>query len=184
MIALASNCLLFELNNGQSVPLSAEMISIEMMEGPTGRFDAEVVRHAAASVFYYFKHDLGRETVLVAEFAEALEKVLRGMGINVSSEGTPEAADARKADLGRLARDAGESRELIFFPRLRDELRTLLRESPHLVRFQGLRGCVKHLAGARRWSARCENLQEQIVEFLRQCLSAESRKTDCALMVE
>ncbi len=184
MIALSSDCLLFQLTSGESIPLSADMISIEMVDDPAGRFDPEVVRHAAASVFHYFKHALGRETVLVAEFAEALEKVLRRLGFNVWSEDTPRPTRISNADLDRLAREAGESRELCFFPRLRDELRSQLRQSPRLVRFRGLRPCVKQLAGARRWSARCDDLQERIVEFLRQCLSAEKRQSDCTLVVE
>jgi hypothetical protein len=52
------------------------------------------------------------------------------------------------------------------------------------VRFRGLRGCVKQLAGARRWSHRCERLQDQIVEYLRGCLTAEPEQNECALVVE
>jgi hypothetical protein len=67
---------------------------------------------------------------------------------------------------------------------LRGELRAQLRRTPRLVRFRGLRGCVKQLAGARRWSLRCTKLEEQIVEYLRGCLGAEPDQTDCALVVE
>jgi hypothetical protein len=52
------------------------------------------------------------------------------------------------------------------------------------VRFSGLRGCVKHLAGARRWSPRCQGLHDQIVAYLRECLGAEARATECSLVVE
>jgi hypothetical protein len=52
------------------------------------------------------------------------------------------------------------------------------------VRFRGLRGCVKQLAGTRRWTSRCEQLQDQIVEYLRGCLSAETAQNNCALVVE
>ena len=83
-----------------------------------------------------------------------------------------------------MARESGDSLELFFFPRLRDELRAQLRQSPRVLRFRGLRGCVKQLAGARRWSVRCEKLQDHIVEYLRRCLTAEPESTDCALVVE
>jgi hypothetical protein len=53
-----------------------------------------------------------------------------------------------------------------------------------VLRFYGLRGCVKQLAGARRWSSRCDQIEEQIVEYLRRCLTAEPQKTECALVVE
>jgi hypothetical protein len=43
---------------------------------------------------------------------------------------------------------------------------------------------VKQIAGARRWSQRCERLQDQIVEFLRQCMTSETEKSGCALVVE
>jgi len=53
-----------------------------------------------------------------------------------------------------------------------------------VVRFSGLRGCVKKIAGARRWSIRCEQLQDSIVAYLRECLTAESAPPKCALVVK
>ena len=53
-----------------------------------------------------------------------------------------------------------------------------------MMRFRGLRGCVKQLSGAKRWSNRCEKLSEQIVEYLRGCLTAEPEQKECALVVE
>jgi len=43
---------------------------------------------------------------------------------------------------------------------------------------------VKRLAGARRWSPRCEQIEDQIVDFLRGCLTAEPEQNKCALVVE
>ena len=67
---------------------------------------------------------------------------------------------------------------LFFFPRLRAELQRHLQQTPRMVRFRGLRGCVKQLTGARRWSRRCETLEREIVAYLRECLSAESGQVD------
>jgi len=53
-----------------------------------------------------------------------------------------------------------------------------------VLRFRGLRGCVKQLTGARRWSLRCQSLEGEIVAYLRQCLSVESAPEEFALMVE
>lgn len=185
MIALLSDCLLFQLTNGESVPCSAEMISVELVGDNDGWLDPEILRHAAASVFHYFKKDLCRESVTVGEFAGALEKVLRQLGFTIRA-GAMESRkpDARETDLGLMARESGDGFELFFFPRLRDELRAQLRQAPRVLRFRGLRGCVKQLTGARRWSVRCEKLQDHIVEYLRQCLTAEPESTDCALLVE
>ena len=183
MIALNSNCLLFELSNGESVPCSAEMICVEIIGSPDTNIDPEMLQHAAASVFHYFKHDLQREMVTVGEFAGALERVLRNLGLTLYP-GSKEDRDVLESDLCMLVRESGVSLELLFFPRLRDELRFQLSQSPRMLRFRGLRGCVKRLTQARRWSARCERLQEQIVEFLRECLNAEPGQNACSLVVE
>jgi hypothetical protein len=185
MIALSSDHLIFQLTNGESVPCSAEMISIEIVGHSESGIDAEMLRHAAASVFHYFKCELERQTVTVGEFALALEKVLRNFGLTLYADETqPFAAPILEADLCHLARESDSSLELFFFPRLRDELRVRLRQSPRLLRFSGLRRCVKQLAGAQRWSGRCEKIQDQIVEYLRECLTAEPAQKDCALVVE
>ena len=182
MIALHSNCLLFQLANGESVPCSADMIVVEIVGESGGTLEPDMLRHAAASVFHYFKNELNRESVTVGEFSYALEKVLRHLGFIVHAGGPD--GEIGDADLIRLADEAGDRRELFFFPRLRDELRGKLRQSPRVVRFRGLRGCVKQLAGARRWSHRCEQLQDQIIAYLRECLSAEPEPAQCALVVE
>ncbi len=178
MIALRTDCLLFQLTNGESVPCSSEMITVEIVGEAANTPDREMLRHAAASVFHYFKVELERESVTVAEFSRALEKVLAHLGYSIHT------GESSTADLVQLLREAGDSLELFFFPRLRDELRGQLRHSPRVVRFRGLRGCVKQLAGAQRWSHRCEQLQDQIVAFLRQCMDSETEKPGCALVVE
>jgi hypothetical protein len=185
MIALSSDYLLFQLNNGESVPCSPEMIAIEFVGDSDGMLDPEMLRHAAVSVFHYFKKELHRETVTVGEFAGALEKVLGQLGLVLRDNelGTRD-EEMIETDLGLFAHQSDSSLELFFFPRLRDELRIQLRHSPRVLRFRGLRGCVKQLAGAQRWSARCEKIQEQIVGYLRECLTSEPAQNKCALVVE
>jgi hypothetical protein len=187
MICLASDCLFFEMGSGESVPLSAEMISVELSGDNAGMFDSEFLRHATSAVFHYYKHELGRLTITVGEFAGALEKVLRGFDFKVMPRETTAAEPAVfESDLRRLVYESGNGCELFFFPRLRNELRQQLQQAPRVVRFRGLRGCVKQLAGARRWCARCRTLHDQIVDFLRNCLTVESESTrkDCALVVD
>ena len=200
MIALAYDCLLFQTSNGESIPFSAEMISVELTDEGIGAFDPEFLKHAASAVFHYFKHDLGRVTVTVGEFAGALEKVLRGFGLQSEADeqngehpGEYEEnkenevfAERRvlKSDLRSLACESGKGFELFFFPRLRDEMRQQLLLDPEVLHFRGLRSCVKQLTGARRWSPRCQTLQDQIVEFLRNCFTTEANQPNCALLVE
>ena len=186
MIALASDCLIFEMSSGECAPFSADMISVEIDDNAVGLFDPEFVKHATSAVFHYFKNELGRQTVSVGEFAGALEKALRGF---TSPSKPPEPADAPdleipESDLRKIAVESGKGCELFFFPRLRNELRAQLRQSPQTLRFRGLRNCVKQLAGAQRWCPRCRTLHIQIVAFLRDCLTAEVRQNSCTLLVK
>jgi hypothetical protein len=183
MILLAADCLLFQLANGESVPFTAETISVELVGGIAGSLDPEMVQNATAAVFHYFKSELNYQTVSVGEFATALQKVLRGFGFNLHSVDDPAATAAvTEDDLRLLASEAVG--ELIFFSQLRDALRRQRDISPQVIRFHGLRGCVKQLTGARRWSPRCEKLRDQIVDYLRQCIAAEPKPADCVLVVK
>jgi hypothetical protein len=91
--------------------------------------------------------------------------------------------DAANKDLQLLAFHADEC-ERAFFPRLRAAAHSQFQMTPRLVRFHGLRGCVKRLVGAERWSPRCDSMRDQIVEFLRRTLRHETSGDSCALLVE
>jgi hypothetical protein len=185
VIALASDCLRFQTASGESIPYSAGMVADELAGSGMKLFDPEFVHHAASAVFHYFKHELGCQAVSVGEFAGALENVLRGLAVIPQPAAEPPARPGVvESDLSRLARESGDGGELIFFPRLRSELRQHLQQGPSLLHFHGLRGCVKHLAGVSRWNQRCQNLAGQIVAYLRECLSAEPGLTEVALVVE
>ena len=185
MITLAADCLVFELPSGERIPFSADMACVELVGDTAELFDPEFIQHATKAVFHYFKHELDRPAVTASEFAAALERVLHGFAVSAQAA-TQSEAEARvlEYDLCRLALESGQARELFFFPRLRAELQRHLQKAPRAVRFRGLRGCVKHLAGARRWSRRCETLEQEIVDYLRECLSAESGPVDFSLLVE
>ena len=182
MILLAHDCLFFELPNGERIPLRTEMIAIEVSsEAPIG-LDREMVSHATAAVFHYFKHDLERLTVTVDEFSVALERVLRRLA-QVWGRASKSPGGEWWSDLDRLAAEVDGS-ELAFFTRLRKELRDGLAGRPKVLRFHGLQDCVKQLAGARRWSGRCRTLRDGIVDYLRRCLAAEAGARPCSLVVE
>ncbi len=185
MILLADNFLLFKMPSGESVPFSADMISVELSDGLGKPFEQDFVEHAAASVFHYFKNDLGRKTVSVAEFASAFESVLNGLGLKLDAGRVAEIRDeSAHKDLQQLATHVGDVWELAFFPRLRIAVQAQFQSTPRLVRFHGLRGCVKSLLGAERWSPRCDQFRDQIIEFLRHTLHKETAGDSCALVVE
>ena len=198
MIKLHSDCLVFETPGGDSIPCSAEAVSVELLGDSAAVIDPEIVRNAAAAVLHYFRVEQGRETVTVGEFMGALKTALRGLGLNLSeaaepaaattttieaTEAVPVAARVTEMDLRTLAAESGTTFELSFFPRLREVMGEQLNRSPRVLRFIGLRSCVKQLTGARRWTHRCEALSDQIVLYLRECLSSRPPGRGCALVV-
>ena len=184
MMQLNPDYLIFKTTKGEKIPCSVELVAIELMGDAISFLDPELIHNASAAVLHYFKHELGRHSVSVGEFSLALERVLRGFGLNIKTEPDDEQpVRVAESDLREVAATAGKSFELSFFPHLRNEMRRKLDEAPHVVRFNGLRGCVKQIAGAQRWSQRCQVLNDQIVDYLRTCLSIEAKKETCALVV-
>lgn len=190
MILLHSHCLAFEQPDGTAIPCSAEQITVEVMGEAANGVHSDLVRHAAATVLYYFKNELGRSTITMSEFISALERVLQGFGLEVKAAGPAVNSAVAPApdrgviecDLRTLATVSSGAFELGFFPRLRDELRGRLATHPRVLRFSGLRPCVKTLAGAKRWCPRCHRLSDQIVGYLRECLH-QQHEEECALVV-
>ena len=187
MIHLRPDCLVFKMSTGENIPCSAEKVTIELMGESAELVDQELIKNAAESVLHYFKAEQQKTSVSVAEFALALEKVLRGLGLEVKAadaEPTLVGSGVAEANLEELARHSLRGFELSFFPSLRAELARHVRKAPQVVRFRGLRLCVKHLVGAKRWSNRCQVLSDQIVAYLRRCYMDEHASTGCALVID
>ena len=193
MILLRPDCLVFRTANGEQIPCSAHEVTVELMGDCAEWIDHAYVQEAAEAVLHYFKAEKGQTAVSVAEFSEALERVLRGLGLDSKHSGTAEPGDPAvavpveprvvEADLRQLADESGRSCELFFFPRLRAAVHQGLDTAPHMFRLNGLRPCVKQLTGAKRWSPHCQALNDQIVDYLRTCLTTEKNSPGCTLVV-
>jgi hypothetical protein len=184
MNRLKKDCLVFQTNGGHQVPCSAEWVTLELLGEAAPHVDPELIRHAAAAVLHYFKVELHREFVAVAEFAAALEHALRAAGLSMCTDAGACPSRVLESHLPDLMKTAGGNGELFLLPQLRQELARRLGESPQMVRFLGLRPCVKQLAGTDRWCPRCENLSDQIVDYIRNCLQSDTRSQDCTLVVK
>ncbi|MBG88769.1 MAG: hypothetical protein CMO80_17970 [Verrucomicrobiales bacterium] len=159
-------------------------MTIELIGDAVNKLDPNLVRQAAAAVLHYFKTELQQEVVTIREFTAALERVLRKLGLKVvSNENARKVGKIIEADLIDLVADEGAASELLFFQRLRDNFADLLEESPHLVRLNGLRPCVKSLVGKQRWCKRCVKMSDQIIEFLRDYLDQRKASMETALVV-
>ena len=176
--------LVFKVPEQDALPTGQGEVAFQLFGDGDELVAPDVIHNAAAAVLHFFREDRGLETVPVAEFSAVLEKVLKGLGFNVSWSATRPPDRAVEADLQSLAQDSGPGFELVFFQRLRDQVRQNLQGSPPMLKFAGLRGCVRHMTGARRWTGRCQEMNDQIVDFIRECLTAENPDKPCGLVVQ
>lgn len=191
MIRLHPDCLIIRMSSGEQFPCPAEVITVELIGEAASWMSDEVVQNVAAAVLHYFRDEKGRDVVSVAEFSEVLEDVLQGFGYSVGELGLAKMKKSkpvsatpcvRNSDINEMIPDAEGELELTLYKRLRCEMDQLLKESPDELRLSGLRGCVKRVLHAQRWSRKCQTLNDQIVEYLRECLDAHS-VTNCSLVV-
>jgi len=124
MIQLRHDCLWLKGEDGEIIPCSIEQITLEIIGGAQAGLDPEILRHAAAAVLHYFKVELLRESVTVADFAAALSRVLAGFGLalevtDVKSDAPiPDATEAsacppgEPATIDELAASAMEVRQI------------------------------------------------------------------------
>jgi len=181
MILLKPDYLILQTSTGEQIPCSPEWVSLQLAGDKNLSADPEMLQNISAAVLHYFKNELQRDSITMEEFAIALEKVLRGLGVKVDmgSSSNP----VVDADLDTLARQSGEAWELFFYSGLREEVKRMLGSSPRILRFRGLRTCAQHLASSPKWNHRCQVLNDQILEYLRTCWKMESTNQSCALVV-
>ena len=184
MIQLHRDWLVVENAAGQAVPCSVEGVMVELMNAAEVPIDAEIVEQAASAVLHYFKCDLGREFVSVGEFSLVLKRVLRQLGIPIRTI-TAASPDTRRVEVNllELAVRAGEGTELSFFCALRKELDQHRQSMPDILILHQLRSSVRRILGAKRWSPRCQFLNDQIVTYVRSCLTHENlARSGCVVL--
>src|SRR5256885_17173717 len=85
MILLRHDCLVFKTMDGECIPCSSEEVTLEIIGDAIGLLDENGIKEASAGVLHYFKSELGKTTVTIAEFAGALGRALRALGLNVQN---------------------------------------------------------------------------------------------------
>ena len=184
MIRLHPDCLIIKMSSGEQFPCPAEIVTVELIGEAASWMSEEVVKNVAAAVLHFFKEEQGRDVVSVAEFSEVLEDVLQGFGYSVGNHCMGKAKRMfRNTNINDIIPDSDGELELAMYQRLRSEMKRLLENTPDELRFSGLRGCVKRVLHAQRWSAKCQKLNDQIVAFLRECMDAHAA-SNCSLVVK
>ena len=193
MIALRDDFLLVAQEGGNYIPCSVEHLTFELAGSAAHQVDPEWMKQAAAGVLHYFKDELGKSHVTVAEFTSALSKVFNSLGLTaeVSNIEAPAPASVEilppqiiwRGDLRAIAIESATLGELAFRQALLSQLVAALESEPQTVEFSGLRGCVKVITGRKHWCPECRRWSAWIVDLLRSWMSEKAGHRHVSLVV-
>ncbi|MDC0325271.1 hypothetical protein OAM01_00775 [bacterium] len=185
MIQLNPDCVVLELDSGNTLPCSVELMTFELLGETASWIDPEILKNVNQAVILYLRDELGKHLVTFHEFSEVLEQVLRGFGFEMTLAPSVDQPSGRveKTDISDWLERKDSGFELMMFQRLRQELsKKLTNEPPCVLWIHGLRNCVKNHLGARRWSRKCQDLNDHLISFIRDCFDRNAN-SGCSLVV-
>lgn len=190
MIQFQQKALFVCHNDGRIEPLDVQDLVRCLAADPQSgalELDPSILEKVVESIVQHFRNELKREHVPLGEFIQLAQTLLMAF----AGSAVPKRAPLVELDLFETARRCGIGFELEFFSELRrfvagrsaastcagKSTPKQMRDSPsqttkeatsnaHL-QIVGLRRCAKYLLGRRRWSKRCSEMRDEIVEYIR-----------------
>lgn len=179
MIALADGMPLVQLDGGRVVAFQSLWISRVLARAAlkAGYQKWWLAGYVTETVAHHLSTHFHGNAIAVHRLTQLLGDVLQAIGYGEIAPFLDLGMPGERLDLMDLVKEAGEGYELAFFQRLSDRLRTLIGAGATDVDLVGLAPCVKKLRARKSWSRRCEDLQEEIVSFVRtQTMAAPAEK--------
>lgn len=97
---------------------------------------------------------------------EQIAKTLSKLGLGHVANNMDKTPPPLRISLTELARRAGAGYELAFFQLLDEQFHSASVGGAKQVECHGLQKCVRRLSSSRKWSRRCDRLQNEIEQFL------------------
>jgi hypothetical protein len=186
MIALADGMPLVKLDGGRVVLFQRDWIVRALAKaafkaGYQKWWMAEV---SADALEFHLIHHLDANAITVPQLAKVIGDLLQVTGYAEVALFFDPGLPGEQLNLAELAREAGSGYELAFFNRLRDRLQSLIGAGTTEVDLVGLSSCVKQLRARKSWNSGCNDLQEEIVSFVRtQTLAAPAAKREICVQM-
>lgn len=186
MIALADGMPLVKLNGGRVVAFQRDWIVRALAKaafkaGYQKWWMAEVI---VDTLSFHLTHHFEANAITVPQLVQTINEVLQVTGYAEIAPFFDPGLPGEQLNLVELVREAGNGYELAFFNQLRDRLQTLIGAGTTEVNLVGLSTCVKQLRARKSWSHGCNDLQEEIVSFVRtQTLAAPATTREISVQV-
>jgi len=167
MIALPSSLPLIKISPDHLATCDTEWLRRNVRDAATR---AEVPEWFAddvvAGVITFLRNHYEGTTITIDSLYDRIRDTLNNLGLDdLAKELNPQAPPLR-ISLPDLAKKAGDGYELAFFQLLEQRFTSATNNGVEHVYFYGLRHCVQSLTSLSRWTRRCENLQNEITQFL------------------
>ena len=165
MIQLNHYSIYVQLSNGEQMPLLAEDVAKSFCQSQplSAGLEPWQVEEIAAALIHHLRVNRKQENVAFGDFIVALSNLVSVCGLNA----TMDSKALPCTNLYRLAQDTGYGFELAFFESVKQSIQQLRDCKARVIRFVGLRSCVKLLVGAKNWCKTCQRLNDEIVGFIR-----------------
>jgi len=169
MIQLHEDVLWVKAEDGRLSPFDEQRLamSIQRAAEKAGHIEWWLAESVAAAVHAFAVNTRSESVMLSGEITEVVAAVLATLGYDWISEAYAAGADRVAIHLNELAWRTNAGFELEFFQQLDHALGAAANRRLVAMRLDGLRACVMQLRGARRWTAGCRQLAEDIVEHVR-----------------
>jgi hypothetical protein len=169
MIQLHSDVLWVRGRDGRLTPLDEQRLALSIQKAAEniGNADWWLAESIAAAVHTFAVKSRRDPIISSQEIAELVTTVLATLGYDWISEAYAGDTARVAIHLNELVWRASAGFELVFFQQLDRALSAAANGRLVTMRIDGLRACVMQLRGARRWTADCRRLAEEIVEHVR-----------------
>ncbi|HTS18213.1 MAG TPA: ATP cone domain-containing protein [Verrucomicrobiae bacterium] len=169
MIQLQEGVLWVEAADGRRTPFDEQQLalSIQKAAASVGQCDWWLAESIAAAVHAFGKQSRREPVITSREISEIVAAVLATLGYDWISEAYDGGVNRVAIHLNELVWRTDAAFELEFFRQLDRALGAATDHDLIAMRIDGLRACVMQLRGARRWTAECRRLAEEIVEHVR-----------------
>lgn len=167
MIALPTSLPLIKISQDNLAACDAEWLRRNLREAAARTEVPEwFADDVVSGVITFLRNHYEGSTITIESLYDRIRDTLENLGLNDLAEELTPTPPPLRISLTDLARKAGTGYELAFFQLLEQRFHSATSNGAEHVYFYDLRNCVQRLTAVRKWTKRCETLQNEITGFL------------------
>ena len=169
MICLVGNRPVLQVGRHQVTGYGTEWLRETITRGATAaqREDFPFIEDLMEGIIHYLENKCSLRVITIEELNSRVRRMLERIGCAAIANTLPLISPPVTLSLMRAAKEAGNGFELAFFNKIHDEIEELRIHGVEDLYFTGTRDSVKVLRGVERWTTPCEQLHNEILDFLK-----------------